>query len=146
MIQRRKPLARSTKPIARTSARKKAIALIKRTFFQPRARRPKAGDKPKYRRWLIDNCRCVVCSQQEKYGWLRPAEIWYQIIDPAHTQNGGMGLKGPDETCAPLCRFHHREYDAGKDGKDAFCEKYKISMVAEAAAHYALYLLIGSEA
>jgi hypothetical protein len=63
---------------------------------------------------------------------------YWQPIDPAHTANNGMGSKGPDSSCAPLCRVHHREYDAGRA---AFEEKYGLDMAKEAAAHFRLYRL-----
>lgn len=53
--------------------------------------------------------------------------------DPAHTQNNGMSSKGPDSSCAPLCRRHHREYDAGRKSFEA---KYSVDMSALAAAHW----------
>src|SRR5690349_14876358 len=34
-------------------------------------------------------------------------------IDPAHTENNGTSSKGPDSSCAPLCRRHHLVYDLG---------------------------------
>jgi len=41
-----------------------------------------------------------------------------------------MSSKGPDSTCANLCRFHHDEYDAGRE---AFELKYGVDMPAQAA-------------
>lgn len=51
-------------------------------------------------------------------------------IHAAHTKNNGMGSKGPDLSCAPLCPKHHREYDAGRK---AFEKKYGVDMQAIAA-------------
>lgn len=58
-------------------------------------------------------------------------------VDPAHTQNNGMASKGDDSTCGPLCRPHHREYDANRE---AFEKRYGINMRKIAAEHYARYL------
>jgi hypothetical protein len=57
--------------------------------------------------------------------------------DPAHTRNNGMSSKGPDSSCAPLCRPCHSEYDAGRK---AFEVKTNLNMAAVAAQHYAEYL------
>lgn len=57
--------------------------------------------------------------------------------DPAHTENNGMGSKGPDSSCAPLCRIHHREYDSGRQ---AFEHKYGLDMRLEASRWYQEYL------
>ena len=56
--------------------------------------------------------------------------------DPAHTENNGMRSKGPDSSCAPLCRKHHREYDAGRK---AFETKYEIDMKTTAAKYWKRY-------
>lgn len=42
----------------------------------------------------IRSLPCIVCRN--------PAE-------PHHTESGGVGLKGSDFSCVPLCRKHHRE-------------------------------------
>lgn len=70
-----------------------------------------------------------------------PAMPWPygMFVDPAHTQNNGMGSKGPDSSCAPLCRMHHREYDAGRA---AFEKRYKVDMRREAEAHHALFKML----
>lgn len=107
MIQRRTPLARSTKPIPRKRAK------------------PRRGPlrSPEYRAWLKER-RCCICRSRE--------------CDPAHTKNNGMRSKGPDSSCAPLCREHHGEFDAGRK---AFEVKYEISMEQAAAAHWFLFRL-----
>jgi hypothetical protein len=60
-----------------------------------------------------------------------------QRTEAAHTQNNGMGSKGPDSSCAPLCRKHHREYDSGRE---AFEAKYGIDMKQLAADWHKEYL------
>ena len=128
MIQRRKrtPLKRNQKPIAKKRAT------------------PRRGPMrdPQYRKFLRNIGYCPVC-----FG---PAWVVHgafvsrftnrdvgECIDPAHTENNGMRSKGPDSSCAPLCRVHHEEYDAGRK---AFEEKYEVSMKDVAAKWYALYL------
>jgi hypothetical protein len=63
---------------------------------------------------------------------------WNGVSDGAHTENNGMRSKGPDSSRAPLCRKHHREYDAGRA---AFEKKYGVDMKAIAASGYAVYQL-----
>jgi hypothetical protein len=93
-------------------------AVKKRRTGKPRRGPLRCKD---YRKWVVYFC-CVVCG-----GW--PTEA-------AHTQNNGMGSKGPDSSCAPLCSKHHREYDAGRK---AFEEKYNIDVKRHAADFWARY-------
>jgi len=83
---------------------------------------------PGYRQYL----RLGICAVPGCW----PVDVWSEIIDPAHTVNNGTGSKGPDSSCAPLCRNHHREYDSGRK---AFESKYRINMQAIAASHWAAY-------
>ena len=41
-------------------------------------------------------------------------ECIFYSTDPAHTQGNGMSSKGPDSSCVPLCRKHHRDFDSGR--------------------------------
>jgi hypothetical protein len=56
-----------------------------------------------------------------------------------------MGIKGPDSSCAPLCRVHHDEYDGrrklpnGEVGRAAFEMYYRVDMAAVAKAWWELY-------
>lgn len=102
---------------------------------------PKTRSKPRrgprrdrgYRKWLNGQLCCVLDR------W----ESYFQgccdqtSSDPAHTQNNGTSSKGPDSSCVPLCRKHHREYDAGRK---AFEHKYGLNMRKIAAEYYAEYL------
>jgi hypothetical protein len=135
---RSRPLKRTPvkRPIHRLECRGGELRRvpIKRTPVRKRSRRVKPGDNPKYRRWVITSRECVVCV---KGGAIAVGHEWMRtIIDPCHTKNGGVALKGPDCTCAPLCRAHHLEYDAGRE---RFGKKYAIDMPAEAAMCYAIY-------
>jgi hypothetical protein len=60
--------------------------------------------------------------------------------DPAHTINNGMGSKGPDSSCIPLCRHHHDEMDGRVSTaittKAAFAAKYRIDLADVAAFHF----------
>lgn len=117
---RRTPLQRSTKPISKRRAKPRRTTMLR-----------DAG----YRAWLRERGYCPVCN---------PC-VW-QIdgtaaggpcgCDAAHTERGGMSMKGPDSSCAPLCRVHHREYDAEHK---AFEVKYGIDMKAVAKAWWDLY-------
>ena len=48
-----------------------------------------------YRRWIAAR-GCCVCG--------KPSQA-------AHTENGGMSMKGPDSSCVPLCPLHHDVFD-----------------------------------
>lgn len=76
-----------------------------------------------YRDWIREYRHCAICCGYP--------------CDPAHTVNNGMRSKGPDSSCAPLCREHHREYDGCRK---AFEFKYGINMQEKAAEWYAAYL------
>ncbi len=148
MIRRRKPLARS--PITRSSKP------IPRRRERPR-RGP--GDVPAeewrneaYRAWLREEGKCVACVRLIRRPDLIPGVHLEQLhpgvhagyCDPAHTENNGMSSKGPDSSCAPLCRGfgllnHHEEYDAGRE---RFERKYGLDMQREAAAHWYLWRLV----
>lgn len=111
MIQRKKPIARSTKPIPRRRAR------------------PRRGPMrcPEYRAWLRERrCAAAIITERDCAG----------PIDAAHTENNGLSSKGPDSSCAPLCRSHHKKYDSGRK---AFELKYKVDMQKLAAAHWLAY-------
>ena len=43
-------------------------------------------------------------------------------IVPHHTEPGGMGMKGSDLSCVPLCNFHHQLLH--DKGKRSFSEIY----------------------
>jgi hypothetical protein len=78
--------------------------------------------------WLGERA-CVVPRCEVRHG-----------CDPAHTQGNGMGSKGPDCSCVPLCREHHTEQHA--KGMKVFQIKYGIDLAHEARVHYAAYRLI----
>lgn len=111
MIARRTPLKRS-RPIAKRRAK------------------PRRGPMrdPEYRKWLRHECWCVA-------GLATGSETCstFAFSEAAHTRNNGMRSKGPDSSCVPLCRRHHREYDAARK---AFEAKYKLDMQKEAERHY----------
>ncbi len=98
-----------------------------------------------YLNWLRDQ-RCVVTK---KCGYpiavtMRPHLHWKTtIVDPAHGPPAGRGMKGPDNEAIPLTRYYHDEQT--KLGWAAFEAKYGIDREKEAAAHWALYKLIGKE-
>lgn len=54
----------------------------------------------------------------------------FRRSDPAHVPGRKMGGVGADDRdTAPLCggpNGHHREYDSGRDGRDAFVERYQV--------------------
>lgn len=128
MITRRKSIARSMKPIPRRRAK------------------PRRGPLRclEYLKFLKKDGFCSVC-------WFNQRPLGYQgdpfnnIIDPAHTENGGRSMKGPDSSCAPLCRVHHDQYDGraklpnGEVGHSAFDRYYAVDMKKVAAEWWALF-------
>ena len=104
--------------------------MTRRTPVKKRRSKPRRGPlrDPEYRKWL----KYEYCAIGEAYG----SEGCTGVTDPAHTENNGMGSKGPDSSCIPLCRRHHREYDAGRA---AFEKKYGLDMKAIAAQLWSQY-------
>lgn len=92
---------------------------------------------PKYRRWLT-GLPCLISAILIRHiGEAGVYSTQLEPTDPAHTQNNGTSSKGPDSSCVPLCRIHHREYDAGRA---AFEAKYGVDMKVLAAEYYNRYL------
>jgi len=86
-----------------------------------------------YRRY-VKQFACVVFEYSE--GPEIPCAP-FAFVDPAHTGNNGMSSKGSDSSCVPLCRKHHREYDANRA---AFEMKYGLNMKRIATELYQKYL------
>lgn len=156
MIRRRKPLARNSKPIARSPIKRKPVDPARLAQWKPyipaKRSKPRRGPlrSPAYRAWIRELGKCPAClvelerAQASGGCGLGKTPYCYRaafrpgMCDPAHTENGGMGMKGPDSSCSPLCRGfdtpnHHREYDAGRE---RFQAKYGLDMQAEAAAQW----------
>lgn len=94
-----------------------------------KARRGPLRD-PKYRAWLRRFC-CMLRGQDN----FRSCDSWQ--VDPAHTGRvNGMSSKAGDDTCLPLCRKHHAEYDSGRV---AFEKKYGVDMKALAKEYWTRY-------
>lgn len=108
--------------------------MTRKVSVKKRRAKPRRGPlrSVPYRSWL----RNKLCAIETKFE--TGAMCWYvnAISDAAHTDNNGMGSKGPDSSCGPLCRGHHREYDAGRV---AFEKKYGVDMKAIAAELWARY-------
>lgn len=117
----------------------KRTAILRRTPLKkhPTRRKPYPGEDPAYRRWLRENCKCVVCR---KFGVPQTFTGQFGKIEAAHSASGGMGTKAPDSTCAPLCMGHHQRQHSM--GMPAFEARYGIDLKAEAAAHWKLFCLL----
>jgi hypothetical protein len=85
-----------------------------------------------YRLWLRRQ-KCAVCR---KLHHPMSTALW-KTVEPAHTERNGMSSKGPDSSCAPLCRAHHREYDRNRK---AFERLYGVDMRQLAKEHYEKFL------
>ena len=112
---------------------------LKRTPMKkyPTRRKSYPGEDPAYRRWLRENCKCVVCK---KLGVAQAFTQQFTKIEAAHSASGGMGTKAPDSTCAPLCMGHHQQ--SHSMGMPRFEARYGIDLKAEAAVHYRLFCLV----
>ena len=113
---------------------------MKRPMIRKRTK-PRRGAElePNYGAFLHEHGFCVGCFPTWSVAFHYPIRPTNYDCDGAHTENGGMSMKGPDRSRAPLCRVHHREYDAGRK---AFELKYGVDMRSKAAAWYALYLTV----
>lgn len=101
----------------------------------PKPRTPIRKRRSKPRRGPLRN------NKYKQYLYDKPCEVCGNIpSDPAHTKNNGTASKGPDSSCAPLCRLHHQEYDHGKNGKRGFETKYNVVMASIAEEWYTRYL------
>lgn len=105
-----------------------------RTPIKQKRSKPRRGPMrdAKYRKWLAEEICAVEAILTE------PDCVYVgRAADPAHTENNGMRSKGPDSSCASLCRKHHEEYDSGRE---AFERKYGLNMKAIGAMQYTAYL------
>ncbi len=104
-----------------------------------------------YREWLRYRA-CVVClAQNSEAGRMFINKVAsHGVCQACHTENNGMGSKGPDSGCVPMCggvgtADHHGQYDGrtrlpnGDFGKKAFEAYYRVDLKAEAAAHWAVW-------
>lgn len=163
MIRRRKPLARSTKPIKRSPITRSSKPIPKRRSKPRRGPADIPVDEwrsPAFRGWIRETGKCVACEALIRRPELVPGVRLDQLrpgmiagyCDPAHTENGGMRMKGRDSSCVPLCGFgfiggekslnHHAEYDADRDRFEA---KYELDMKREAAARWYLWRMLDGE-
>jgi hypothetical protein len=101
----------------------------------PRKRvKPRRGPlrDPQYRE-LLRGKRCACC---QRFG------TRWNPVDLAHTENNGMRSKGPDSSCAPLCRMCHNEYDSGRE---EFERRTGLDMRRIAREHWDSYVLASSK-
>jgi hypothetical protein len=134
--------------------KRRAIAMSRKRIPR-RRRKPRRGPlrcQP-YKDWLKLEGKCracqITCARLSKQPvtwslWYYRAAFQAGHCDPAHTRNNGMRSKGPDSSCAPLCRGfespnHHDEYDAGRK---AFVAKYGYDPEDEAAAHWTAWQIL----
>lgn len=136
---KRTPLKRSTKPLKRTPVKPATKPLpVKRA----KPRRVSVTRSQDYMDWLKTQ-RCVACRKMRR----TPLEelTTCGAVDPCHTVNNGGSSKGPDSSCIPLGRKHHREMDGHLNTrittKAAFASKYKLDLAAVALEHWNRYQL-----
>ena len=109
---------------------------VKRRTPVKRTRPRRRGEdlNPGYVKFLHEHGICPVCLRlAEGAGEATPDP---GNCEGAHTVNGGMRQKGPDSSRAPLCRAHHREYDADRRRFEA---RYLLNLREIAAGWYSMY-------
>ena len=111
-------------------AARKQLERLRRPIPKVR-RKPRRGPErnKNYRLWCRRQ-RCAICVLVKVFPNMRRAE-------PAHTARNGMASKGPDSSCVPLCREHHRQYDADRKEFEKF---YEVDMRQLAKEHYEKFL------
>ena len=82
----------------------------------------------RYRRF-VEKLPCYVCHRSLFEGT--------EII-PHHEETGGVGMKGSDLSCIPLCHEHHDFYHA--QGKDTFEKYHNVDLWKARAETLALYI------
>lgn len=147
-MMRRTALPRSTKPLKRSVIKRNRKPSASELTIPSRSpvrkkrpgppRRVSVVRDQKYMDWL-KNKPCVACvasgHKADAYAMMP------RTSDPAHTaKTNGMRSKGSDESCIPLCRFHHQEMDGQLSTqvttKEGFARKYRMDLAAIAADHY----------
>ena len=88
----------------------------------PKRRRARRGPwrSEAYRRWIASQ-PCMICGNPE--------------TQAAHTERGGMSMKGSDASCVPLCVRHHLEFD-GKIRNGSVSELQRSEFQEAAAVFY----------
>jgi hypothetical protein len=118
-IARKKPLPRSTKPIARKT-RVKKVNTKRRAKNKARA----YGGEERVT-WLKTLPCCVVGRPSSP-----PVRHFGEIVN-AHITTGGMGRKADAKLCVPMCDYHHKNQHLF--GTRGFELAYGIDLKAEAA-------------
>jgi hypothetical protein len=126
----RRPLPRSTRPIAKQSKKQEArygkqYSTITKRGGKPKAKKRSAKETtriygPLGRAAFTKEQPCVGCGR-------------LHASDNHHTQNGGTGRKASYTTIVPLCRKCH--HDVHNHGAAAFERVRGISFEQEAAKH-----------
>ena len=81
--------------------------------------KPKTYRSEKYKTWVREQ-QCIL-HDNFAYGY---------SIEAAHTEHSGMGIKGNDLSCIPLCSYHHAKQH--HLGVKTFEEKYGVDLKDEA--------------
>lgn len=64
------------------------------------------------------------CKEYLEYISESPCYVCLKDAEAHHTDVGGIGLKGSDFSCIPLCREHHRELHG--IGRYTFEDRHRI--------------------
>ena len=115
---------------------KRSAPIVRKVRVKKSRPRRRGEDlEPKYVEFLHQHGICPVCLRLAEGAGEATPEPGH--CEGAHTANGGMRQKGPDSSRAPLCRAHHRLFDAGRL---RFESRYGLDMKEIAAGWYARYL------
>lgn len=68
---------------------------------------------------------CCICAKPEP--------------DAHHTEKSGMGLKGDDLSCIPLCREHHQELH--QIGRKSFEQKHCVDLKDLNTSYLRVYIM-----
>ena len=88
--------------------------------------KPKTYRSEKYKAWVREqSCTLHFCGKPHTFHDLKSYPI-----EAAHTEHAGMGIRGSDLSCIPLCSYHHAKQH--HLGVKTFEEKYAVDLEREA--------------
>jgi hypothetical protein len=121
---KRSPLpARKTKPRVKRAAGPRRVAVLRN------------GDYLAF----LHAIPCVVCTEENRINiaWHRLPKAIPCFSEAAHGPVNGLGSKGADSSCTPLCHVHHME--SHRIGVKNFEARYGVNLKREAARLFALF-------
>lgn len=74
----------------------------------------------------LDFVKELKCTVSASFALVHASKRCQGQIIPHHTETGGVGMKGDDLSCIPLCNVHHSELH--NNGVKTFSDKYSIDI------------------